>query len=86
MKIQPKQRLFWFLKEDALLDLDKASDLDLYVQQVFSRGRTEDVTQLLKEAPQPLLNQSFQRVKAFLAGDVRNFWEDFFIEQGSPAT
>lgn len=77
MKLQVDQRLFWFLKEDAVLDLDKPSDVDLYVQQVLSRGRSGDVTHLLKSVPAQTLRQSFQRVRPFLPGDVRNFWDDF---------
>ena len=77
MKLQVDQRLFWFLKEGATLDLSKPSDLDLYVQQVLSRGTSEDVTYLLKNVPAERFRQSFLRVQRFLPGDVRGFWEDF---------
>jgi len=77
MKLQVDQRLFWFLKEGAALDLSEPSDVDLYVQQVLTRGMSKDVTRLLQNLPAQSFRQSFLRVKRFLPGDVRNFWEDF---------
>lgn len=77
MKLQVDQRLFWFLKEGMTLDLDKPSDLDLYIQQVLSRGRSEDVTRLLQNVPAQHFRQSFLRVNRFLPDEVRRFWEDF---------
>ena len=47
MKITADPRLFWFLKEKARLDLNKPSSLDLYAQQVLTRGRSTDVKELL---------------------------------------
>lgn len=35
MKIAAEEHLFWFLKEGTLLDLDKPSELDLYLQQIL---------------------------------------------------
>lgn len=77
MRLQVDQRLFWFLKEGATLDLSKPADLDLYVQQVLSRGTSKDVTSLLVNVPAERFKQTFLKVKRFLPGDVRNFWEDF---------
>lgn len=83
MKIIPDQRLFWFLKESVSLDLDEPASLDLYVQQVLSRGRAEDVKRVLKEIEPSRLRESFQRVKRFLPTDVRSFWEDFLRDYHS---
>lgn len=62
-KITPKRRLFWFLKEGVSLDLAGPSQLELYVQQVITRGGTEDVKGLLKIV-------GLDRLKAVL----RNLW------------
>jgi len=80
MKLQVDPRLFWFLKEGTTLNLDKPSDLDLYVQQVLSRGMSEDVTNLLRKVPNQSFRQSFLRVQRFLPGEVRKFWEDFLAD------
>ena len=77
MKIIPDKRLFWFLKEDFPLDLTDSSNMDMYVQQVLTRGRTEDVKALLKCIEIELLRESFQRVRPFLPREVKLFWEDF---------
>lgn len=77
MKIIPTRRLFWFLKQNTSLDLSESSGLDLYVQQVLSRGGTGDVRHLLKQVPLNRLRQSFDRIKNFLPSDVKSFWETF---------
>ena len=41
-------RLFWFLKPRAELNMSNQADLELYVQQVMTKGRIEDVRKLLK--------------------------------------
>lgn len=77
MKIIPEKRLFWFLKEGITLNLNEPSILDMYVQQVLTRGGTEDIKLLLKRLDQQRLIESLGRVKRFLPSEVRNFWEDF---------
>ncbi len=77
MKIVAEERLFWFLKEGATLDLEVPSEFDLYLRQVFTRGRTEDVKRLLKIVDPLKLAQGVERIKRFLPADVRSFWEDF---------
>jgi hypothetical protein len=77
MKIIPNKDLFWFLKEDIALDCSESSVLDMYVQQVLSRGKTEDVKTLLKNIDFGDFKQAFMRIKSFLPVEVRMFWEDF---------
>lgn len=73
----PDRRLFWFLREGVQLDLNEPSMADLYVQQVLSRGRADDVRQLLARLERPRFAESFQRVGRFLPVEVRAFWEDY---------
>lgn len=77
MEIIPEKRLFWFLKEGITLDLDEPSILDMYVQQVLTRGRAEDVKLLLKRLDMNKLTGSLGRINRFLPTEVREFWEDF---------
>ena len=72
------RRLFWFLKPKAKLNMSNQADLELYVQQVMTKGRAEDVRELLKNMGDKETNQIFLRLKRFLPFDVRLFWEDFF--------
>lgn len=76
-KFIPERRLFWFLKEGTPLDLSRSDTLDLYVQQVLSRGCWEDVKSLLKQVDPLRLQESFLRLKNFLPQEVRSFWEDW---------
>lgn len=77
MTIIPEKRLFWFLKEGITLDLDEPSVLDMYVQQVLTRGRLEDAKLLLKRIDIDKLIGSLRRINRFLPTEVREFWEDF---------
>lgn len=77
MNILPDKKLFWFLKDNVSLDLSNAADLELYVQQVLSRGRREDVKTLLKAVDFERFKQVFLRIKRFFPWEVRAFWEDF---------
>jgi hypothetical protein len=77
MEIIAKPRLFWFLKEGSRLDLNKPSELDLYVQQVLTRGGSQDVKELLRILEPESFRSSFARVKPFVPLDVRSFLEDF---------
>ena len=77
MKIKCDKRLFWFFKDGAELDLDKPAELDTYVQQVLSHGKTADVQRLLKMIPLSVFQESFQRKGRFFKKPIRLFWEDF---------
>ena len=77
MNILPDKKLFWFLKDNVSLDLSNAADLDLYVQQVLSSGRREDVKALLAAVDFERFKQVFLRIKRFFPWEVRAFWEDF---------
>lgn len=77
MEIALDKRLFWFLKEDAKLDLSKPHILDMYIQQVLTYGRAEDIRALFKKIPMKDFKQVFARLKSFLPKEVRQFWEDF---------
>lgn len=77
MDIVPNKKLFWFLKDDISLNLSNTADLELYVQQVLSRGRLEDVKALLTAVDFEQFKQVFSRIKRFFPGEVRRFWEDF---------
>ena len=77
MNVVPNKKLFWFLKDDVSLDLSKAADLELYVQQVLSRGRLEDVKALLTVVDIERFKQVFIKIKRFFPWEVQTFWEDF---------
>jgi len=78
MKINPSPKLFWFIKDNVDLDLSSPASLEMYVQQVISMGRTEDIKFLLKNFRNEELKQVFLNIKRFLPWEVRAFWEDFF--------
>ena len=77
MNISPNKKLFWFLKDTVSLDISKMEDLELYVQQVLSRGRTQDVKTLLKTVDPQRFKQVFVKIKRFFPREVQAFWEDF---------
>ncbi len=77
MNISPNKKLFWFLKDNVSLDLSNSADLELYVQQVLSRGRLEDVKALLTAVDFERFKQVFLKIKRFFPREVRTFWEDF---------
>jgi hypothetical protein len=76
MKMTADKRLFWSLKEGQEFDLSNPSHLDMYVQQVLSRGRAEDVREMLKVLSPETFRGSFGRVKKYLPKEVRELWED----------
>ncbi len=78
MEITPSKSLFWFLKDDIKLDLSDPSILDLYIQQVVTHGRAEDIKSLFKIVGFAKFKETFLRLKFFLPLEVRKFWEDFF--------
>lgn len=71
------KRLFWFLKEGTQLDLTEPSILDMYVQQVITMGSAENVRMLLKTLKLGQLQDALRRLRRFIPGEVRRFWEDF---------
>lgn len=77
MHISPNKKLFWFLKDDASLNLSDPSVLEMYTQQVLSRGRAEDVKLLLATVDVEQFKMVFSKIKRFLSWEVRSFWEDF---------
>lgn len=77
MKITPDKELFWFLKEGASLELSDPSVLEMYIQQVISRGRMEDIKSLLRRVSFDQLKHSFSHINRFLPLEVRKFWEDY---------
>lgn len=78
MKVTPDRKLFWFLREGIELDLNRKSTFDMYVQQILSFGRSEDVRALIRRIGVPKLKESFERIKSFLPNEVRKFWEVYF--------
>jgi len=76
MKITPEKRLFWYLKDGIELDLEDSSQLDMYVQQVLSCGKAEDIKKLMKMIKPEVFKKSFERIKRYLPKEVRSFWED----------
>jgi len=76
MKIPAKKRLFWYLKDGQEFDLSNPSHVDMYVQQVLSHGRVEDIREMLRVLSPESFLASFGRVKKYLSKEVRKFWED----------
>ena len=75
MKTVIEKRLFWFLKEGTELDLSDKTQLDMYVQQVLTRGKTSDIKKLFRTITSSVFYDSFTRVKNFLPKEVKRFWE-----------
>ena len=75
--ITSDRHLFWFIKDGKQLDLNESSELDMYVQQVITRGGTDDVKGLLRMVDFKRLTESLNRIEHFLQDGVRGFWEDF---------
>ncbi len=78
MRIIPSKRLFWFFKDSVELDLSNPASLELYIQQVISQGRTEDIKFLLTHVHLDQFQQAFSKIRPFLSWEVKTFWEDFF--------
>lgn len=80
VKIVADKRLFWFLKEGMRLNLSEPSVLDMYFQQVISRGRTEDIRVLLRTLKLKEIQDALIRIKRFIPVEVRKFWEDLIAD------
>lgn len=76
MKIRAERRLFWFLKDGAEIDLSERSNIDMFVQQILSHGRADDIKKLLHTIGYHEFIESFQRIKNFLPKEVKKFWEE----------
>lgn len=77
MNILVNKNLFWFFKDNISLDLSNSADLEMYMQQVLSRGRYEDIKTILKKVDFKHFKEAFLKIKRFLPVEVRKFWEDF---------
>ncbi|MBL7131886.1 MAG: hypothetical protein ISS45_10900 [Candidatus Omnitrophica bacterium] len=77
LKVIPRKDLFWFLKDGIQLDLTESSVLDMYVQQVITRGKIEDIQILLKTVDLMQLREALGRLGHFLPNEVGEFWEDY---------
>ena len=78
MKTTVEKRLFWFLKEGTEFDLADESYLDIYVQQVLTRGNSSDIRALLRIVSPIDFKNSFYRIQNFLPHEVKSFWEEGF--------
>lgn len=76
MRIKPEKRLFWFLKDNIKLDLSNPSVLDMYIQQVITYGRAEDIKDLFKRVNLLQFKSAFTRLSHFLPFEIKKFWED----------
>ena len=77
MEIAVDKRLFWFLKEGTELDLSNKANLDMYIQQILSRGKSSDIKKLIGTLPLPDFMESFGRIKNLLPKEVKAFWEEW---------
>lgn len=82
MKISVEKRLFWYLKNGIELDLENPSHVDMYVQQVLSHGKADDIKKMMKMLTPEVFKESFERIKSFLPREVRLFWEDGLGDTG----
>jgi len=77
MTVDADKRLFWFLKDNSRLDLNKPAMLDLYVQQIITAGTFQDVQAFLKNVSFEQLRGSLARINRFLPPEVKMFWEHY---------
>ena len=78
MKIAADGRLFWFLKQGTMLDLEDQSVFPMVLQQVLSHGQTDDIRWLLRSVGRSRFEQGLKKIGRFLPREVQTFWEDFF--------
>ena len=72
MKTVIENRLFWFLKEGNELDLSDKTLLDMYIEQIFTRGKTSDIRKLFNIiAPSVFLRLFYPNEKLFTQGGKR---------------
>lgn len=80
MKSVAEKRLFWFLKEGVEFDLSNKTQLDMYIQQSLSRGKTSDVKKLLDIVKTSDFIESLNRIKDFLPREVKKLWEEWLAD------
>jgi len=66
MKTKVNNRLFWYLKDGIEFDLENPSHVDMYVQQILSHGKAEDIQKMLEILPPEKFRKSFKRIRRFL--------------------
>jgi hypothetical protein len=76
MKTTADKRLFWFLRDGTKLDLSDKTQLDMYIQQILTRGKTSDIKKLFNIISTSAFYDSLTRIKNFLPKEVRRFWEE----------
>lgn len=59
------------------MDISEQSQLDMYIQQVITHGRTEDIRALFKNVTLDKFKTALNRLRHFLPFEVGKFWEDF---------
>lgn len=79
-KVIADKRLFWFLRDGAQLNLSEPAILDMYVQQVVTHGRTQDIKSLFELVSLKQLQAVLSRIGRFIPREVRAFWEDFVAD------
>lgn len=72
---KPPSDLFWFLKEDAVLDLDRPGDRTTAVQHVLDRGGEKEVRELIELLGPERFVQTVREMIRFLHPRVRPFWQ-----------
>lgn len=82
MKTILDKRLFWYLKDGTEIDLGNPSNRDMYVQQILSHGKAEDIKKMLSLLTPEAFRYSFKKIKVFLPKEVRIFWEEGFGDIG----
>ena len=78
MKTILDSNLFWFIKPGTQLDLNVPYSRDMFVQQVITTGKVNDIKNLIQLIKLDVLEESFKRIKRYLPKNVRYFWEDAF--------
>jgi hypothetical protein len=63
METTVQKKLSWFLKEGTKLDLSNKTHVDMYIQQILSRGKSSDVKKLLKEIKPLGFSESFAGIE-----------------------
>jgi hypothetical protein len=85
MKTLVEKRLFWFLQEGCELDLSNRTHLDMFIQQILTKGKASDVKELFRMVGIRDFIQSFNRIRNFLPKEVRTFWEEWLEDIDQPA-
>lgn len=76
--------LFWYLPQDARLDLEKPKTRDFVLEQVLVRGTDDDIVRLMRTLTPREFAESYRRVRDRLPEEVRRVWDDI-LEQARAA-